>query len=345
MVVLIANLVLLAPPAAATAIDWGRLAPLPDPEGFAGSYAGVSHGALLVAGGANFPDKKPWENGTKVWTDAVYVLDAPEGRWKPAGRLPRPLGYGVSVSYQDSVILTGGSDARQHYADVYRMQWTQNQLVIQTAPPLPRAIANSCGALVGETLYVIGGQNHADDVPLETRVYSLKLSDAQAHWREEPPLPGGGRILAVAAAVGETLYVAGGAILTGGPDGKPKRIYRNDVYRLRSGPARRWERVADLPHPVVASPSPAPSDASGFYVLGGDDGSRVNFTPPEKHPGFTRSVLRYNHVSDHWEVIGDWPTPRVVNAAVFWADRWVIPTGEARPGVRSPEVWTFRFPR
>ena len=32
-------------------------------------------GAILVAGGANFPDKKPWEGGKKVWYDTVFVLE------------------------------------------------------------------------------------------------------------------------------------------------------------------------------------------------------------------------------------------------------------------------------
>src|SRR4051794_9202194 len=40
---------------------WTQLPSLPDPEGFASAFAGVSHDALLVAGGANFPDKRPWD--------------------------------------------------------------------------------------------------------------------------------------------------------------------------------------------------------------------------------------------------------------------------------------------
>src|SRR3954469_737650 len=83
---------------------WARLSRLPDKEGFAGAFAGVSGGALLVAGGANFPDKKPWEGGTKIWYDTVFVLDRPDGEWKVAGRLPRRLGYGVSVTHGDGVV-------------------------------------------------------------------------------------------------------------------------------------------------------------------------------------------------------------------------------------------------
>jgi solute:Na+ symporter, SSS family len=45
---------------------WERLPSLPDKEGFAGPFAGTSRGVLLVAGGANFPEKKPREGGKKV---------------------------------------------------------------------------------------------------------------------------------------------------------------------------------------------------------------------------------------------------------------------------------------
>ena len=48
---------------AAGAPGWTRLPSLPDPEGFASMFAGVSGGALLAAGGANFADKKPWDGG------------------------------------------------------------------------------------------------------------------------------------------------------------------------------------------------------------------------------------------------------------------------------------------
>src|SRR5690348_5467737 len=68
---------------------WERLASLPDREGFAGSFAGVSGGALLVAGGSNFPAAKPWEGGKKVWYDTVFLLERPEAtEWKVAGRSP-----------------------------------------------------------------------------------------------------------------------------------------------------------------------------------------------------------------------------------------------------------------
>ncbi|HCN76145.1 MAG TPA: galactose oxidase, partial [Verrucomicrobiales bacterium] len=85
-------------------ISWSPLPALPDAEGFAGSFAGVSGGALLVAGGANFPDAPPWRGGTKTWYDGIFALDRPDGAWRGAGRLPRPHGYGVSLSIPQRLV-------------------------------------------------------------------------------------------------------------------------------------------------------------------------------------------------------------------------------------------------
>jgi hypothetical protein len=62
-----------------------------------GRFADEDH----LAGGANFPEKLPWEGGTKVWHDTVFVLEKPDAAWKVAGKLPRPLGYGASLSTKD----------------------------------------------------------------------------------------------------------------------------------------------------------------------------------------------------------------------------------------------------
>src|SRR5262245_46889413 len=109
-------------------IRWSRLPPIPDREGFAYPFAGVSHGALIVAGGANFPDKRPWEGGTKRWYDMVFVLDRPDGEWKQVGKLPRPLGYGISITTVDGILCLGGSDPDRHYADCFQMQWTGDEV-------------------------------------------------------------------------------------------------------------------------------------------------------------------------------------------------------------------------
>ncbi|MBT5706631.1 MAG: galactose oxidase, partial [Verrucomicrobia bacterium] len=92
---------------------WSELTPLPDSHGFAGPFAGVSGGALIVAGGANFPDGPPIDGGAKVWHDNVFALSEASGEWRQVGELGRELGYGVSVTWKGQLIGIGGSDSQQ----------------------------------------------------------------------------------------------------------------------------------------------------------------------------------------------------------------------------------------
>lgn len=311
---------------------------LPDQEGFAGPFAGVSGGALVVGGGANFPDKKPWEGGKKVWYDGVFVLEKPDGEWKPAGKLPRPLGYGVSVTHGNGVVCVGGSDAERHYPDAFRLEWKGGKLTTTALPALPTPLANACGALVGDVLYVAGGQEKPDATSTTKAVYRLDLSVARPKWEEVEACPGGGRMLAVAAGFDGSFWVVGGVDLVAGKDGKAERRYLTDAYRYT--PGKGWKRVADVPRPVAAAPSPAPADAAGFYLLGGDDGTQVGVAP-DKHRGFGKTVLRYDTSTDKWVEAGEVAAPRVTVPCVRWGKEWVIPSGEVRPGVRSPEVSAF----
>ena len=324
-------------PAEAT-LEWRRLPSLPDPIGFAGPFAGVSGGALIVAGGANFPDKMPWDGGRKVWYDTAYVLDRTNGTWRGAGKLPSPLGYSVSVTTREGVICIGGSDAKQHVRGVFRLCWRAGELECQPLPPLPQPLANSCGAAVGNIIYVAGGISTPDATNTMKNFWALDLSKPGALWRELEVWPGPARMLSVAASVGGSFYVAGGTSLAPDASGNPVRTYLKDAYRFTPGEG--WKRVADMPNPVVAAPTPAPVVAKErFLVIGGDDGSLANFEPKSKHPGFPKRVLSYDTKHDLWSVIGEAPMSRATLPTAVWNGLAVLPSGEARPGVRSPEVW------
>lgn len=318
--------------------DWKRLPTLPDKEGFAGPFAGVSNGALIVAGGANFPDKKPWEGGKKVWYDTVFVLEKPDGEWKVAGKLPRPLGYGVCVTHGTGVVCVGGSDIDRHYADAFRLEWRAGKLATTKLPSLPKPLANACGALVGDTLYVAGGQEKPDSRVTLKLAWKIDLTAAEPTWKEIDAWPGSGRMLAIAASFDGAFWLIGGTDLVVGKEGKIERRYLTDAYRY--DPDNGWKRIADLPTPVVAAPSPAPTDNSGFAILGGDDGSQVGVAP-DKHQGFSKKAIRYDAKTKAWIEAGELSAPRVTVPCVRWAASWVVPGGETRPGVRSPEVWGF----
>ncbi|HMI60564.1 MAG TPA: hypothetical protein VK518_06640, partial [Puia sp.] len=170
--------------------SWSQAKPIPDADGFAGSYAGTSNGALIVAGGANFPgDKRPWTQGVKTWYDKVFVLERPDGEWKEVGRLPRPMGYGVSLSYKDGLVCLGGGDAKCNYADAFILKYAGGKVETVSLPSMPGPVINACGVITGDILYVAGGIATPAG-PTENSFWSLDLSASEKKWKVLPSVPG-----------------------------------------------------------------------------------------------------------------------------------------------------------
>ncbi|EDY18856.1 Kelch repeat-containing protein [Chthoniobacter flavus Ellin428] len=322
-------------------MEWDQLPPIPDHEGFAGPFAGVSGGALIVAGGANIQGDKWKEPFVKKWYDSIFVLDDPKANWRKAGKLPRPLGYGVSISTDDGLICLGGSDSKRHYASAFLLHMKGGALQRKTLPSLPMPCANACGALVGRTIYLAGGIETPQDTTALHKFWALDLDAQEPIWRELDPWPGPERMLAVAGALDGAFYLFSGTKLAADADGKPVREYLRDAYRYTS--EQGWKRLSDLPRAAVAAPSPVPTIGTKLLVITGDDGLNVTFQPVEKHPGFPRNALSYDSSTDTWTVLDTVPISRATVPTVLWHDRVVFLNGEARPRVRTPEVWSLRL--
>jgi N-acetylneuraminic acid mutarotase len=146
-------------------------------------------------------------------------------------------------------------------------------------------------------------------------------------------------MLAVAGSLDESFYLFSGVQLSGDNPGKPVRHYLKDAYRF--SPATGWSRIADLPRPAVAAPSPAIPRDGQLLVLSGDDGELVNFEPKSAHPGFPRDVLAYDPAADRWTKLGDSPLSRATAPVVLRSGSAVVVSGEARPGRRTLEVWAL----
>lgn len=313
-------------------LSWSPLPSLPDARGFAGSFAGVVNGTLMVAGGTHFIDKMPWEGGTKVWYDMVFGLEKPGGAWEVVGKLPKANGYGVSITTPQGWIILGGGNATEHFREVF---WVQKQAKL---PPLPKPCAFMCGCESDGVIYIAGGIETPTATSAMNTFWSLDLKKPDAQWQELPPCPGRPRILGCMAAVDGVVHLFSGAALHADKDGKPEREWLNDAWAYE--PATGWKKLPAMPRVAVAAPNPAPVIGSKIYILGGDDGVNVNFMPKEKHPGFPRSILVFDVKMQKWSEAGEVPFSLVTTNAVLWNGQIVVPGGEARPGVRSPQVWS-----
>jgi N-acetylneuraminic acid mutarotase len=329
---------------------WDTLPSLPDATGFAGSFAGVADDVLIVAGGSNFPGGgNPWNGGTKQWYDKIFVLEKPGADWKQAGALPFPLGYGVSVSTKQGLLLIGGSNPEGHYADVFLLHYRNGKMEIETFPSLPFALANSSGALAGDKVFIAGGLSTPSSSSSEQVFLSFDLKAKDKGWEQLPTWPGASRMLSVAAAYEDCFFLFSGTRLTEG-----KRIYLKDAYSYSD--KRGWKKLTDLPFPVVAAPSPAVrSGNNDLFVFGGDTGKDAEqaATLKETHPGFSDKIIRYNIKKDKWSVAGEIYTNQkndfiekpnnsiwapVTTPLVVWHDKIVLAGGEVRPATRTPNV-------
>jgi len=154
-------------------LEWKPLPDLPGGLGVAGPFAGTHNDALIIAGGANFPDGVPWrptaDGGTsaKVYYDTIHVVtkDGPDYSIAEAkAKLPQVLGYGVSISTTDGMLCIGGEwreDGVTHRsAKVFALSYASGQVTIhESYPPLPKGTTAAAGALIGKTIYIAGGNS------------------------------------------------------------------------------------------------------------------------------------------------------------------------------------------
>lgn len=364
---------------------WEKLPPLPPAEGqtnqpgVASPFVGVHHDALIVAGGANFPDKAPWEGGTKVWWRDLFVLENATGthpHWVTGQHfaLSRPLAYGFSVSTSAGVVCVGGADAERCYADAFLLAWDPAARTIRQTPlpPMPEPLAFMAGALIGDTLYVAGGQHVMKGAVPSSAFYALDLSKRDAaKWSVLPTWPGPPRIVPVAAAQhapsGDEFFLFSGRV----PQAGRATEILTDAYAF-DPKTKTWRTLPKIGGGAGTSVMAGTAAAWGreeVLVFGGDRGDLFRESEEHdlavetlkkqpgdhaaeiaahleakkkiyaSHPGFGREVFAFNTRTNHWHEVAraSLPLP-VTTIAVKTGDAILIPSGEVRPGVRTTTV-------
>ncbi len=330
-----------APASAPAAPGWTRHADFPLPPGMAGILAGTHAGAVLAAGGANFPDKMPWDGGKKHYYDEIFVLPAGARAWQAAGRLPEKRGYAAMVSLPAGVLAIGGESADAPTAEVWWLRVLDGKVTVTPAPSLPEPRTCAAAVVSGGKIYVAGGYAPG---PLRASTADFLVFDparAAEGWRRLPTWPGPTRGQAVMAALDDAVYLISGLEMQAGADGKPAPRYLADAYRFRQGA---WEKLPDPPWSAIAAPSPAPVTASPagglIHVLGGVDSRRVGKVPRDTRVPDHR--LDFDVARHTWiERTDRWPASVVTAPAFQLGSAWWIVSGEIMAGVRTPQVWSW----
>ncbi|QGJ70968.1 SSS sodium solute transporter [Planctomycetales bacterium 10988] len=326
-------------------LDWEQLPALPNELGVAGPFVGVHHGALLVAGGANF-QKPVWESD-KEWHKEIYVLNKTETgyKWQSGGQLPRPIAYGAAVSTPEGIICLGGNDSEQTFQEAFLLQWNpiNSRVEVSDFPALPQPCAYGQAVLVGTRIYLAGGQSGSNLQSAMKNFWTIDLSQsedpARFVWRELPPWPGPARAFNITAqqhnGYEDCIYV-----ISGRHEDDSEIRFLKDVWEFNPK-TNFWKKRADAPRCVMAGTGIGLGQ-SHLFIFGGADGSLFAKADDlkDEHPGFPKEALAFHTITNTWTTAGTMPINQVTTIPVKWEDKVILASGEIRPRVRTPQVWS-----
>ncbi|KIT15027.1 kelch repeat-containing protein [Jannaschia aquimarina] len=345
--------------------NWTPMPSLPEMGALAqigrsGLCAGTSDGALLFAGGANFPEptKTASRGGAKTYYDDVLILRGQD--WIVAeGTIPVRADSFLSVQDGDRVVCIGGqgyrsgADKREDLAAAFSMRLEDGALLIEDLPDLPAASVLGAGGIAEGRLIATAGMG----------VYALDLVAPDDGWSEIAQIPGPKRSVYGGTTADGMLWIVGGRNKTGDEWSHYAETHALD---LATGT---WRRAADFPVPAGFV---TVLDAGGgkLAAIGGVDADyflriQSQVIPRNKeekgsdawtalndqvtwlfdhHPGFMTQLFEYDIAADAWTQIGWHPGPAPINRApVPFEGGWVLAGGEVSAGKRTPHVWKLEL--
>jgi len=355
-------------------IGWTVAAKLPSADGspslgFAGPINGIQNDVLIVAGGANFPGKMPWEGGAKYYSKEIHILQRAAGQfhWNINNRseLPEAIAYCGNTVTELGLVYAGGENEKGLSSKAYLLNWNVmlNKVEIKHLPDLPSAMTNLALTHIGNVVYAVGGDEKSTS---SNAFLSLDLEDNAAEWTPLPNLP-----VALANAVVVTQKEHGNTniYVIGGRTKKPSGIseLHNTVYSYHPK-SRVWKscsRISDGRQAINYSAGAGIAVGKNqILLLGGDNGhtfhqietyiSQISKSDSKEekekltaeknalsiyHKGFYKGMLLYNTETNKWMKIGELPFPaQVTTTARMWEGKIVLSNGEIKPGVRTPNI-------
>ena len=363
---------------------WEEIASIPPASGedfqhgLASPFAGFSNGAIIVAGGCNFPDAPVYEGGIKKYYQDIFVLDEKNKEWEISTKFPYPVAYGASVTTDKGIVCIGGNNLNQSFSRVHLLTWDseKKEIDIREWPALPYRMTNMAAALVDDKIFVAGGK--ADD-QLANKFLSLDLSKIDTEefrWVELDDFPGPARLQPVGVGQNSAeeahFYLFSGSSFPEG-DENPSITTDGLEYNPKT---KSWSKISDI-NPKngklysLHGGSGIPIGAHHILFVGGvdreifynawvlerqyanavksGDSTHIKELGREKYDYFTHSpewykfnkdVLVYHTITDTWTKIDDYPYPGPAGAPmVKTKNYWYVINGETMPGVRSPKVY------
>lgn len=349
-----------------------ELPPLPPIEsevkslGYAGMYGGKVGDLILAMGGANFPNGMPWDGGSKVWSDDIFILN--DGKWKVSETmLPIPLAYGASISLNSGILCIGGNNKAGVSDKVFLVQIDSQTEHIKFVdyPPLPIPLANLSAVKDGDYIYVTGGN---DDNKSYTTFFRLNLS-TKLKWEKLEDMPGSGRsyhsTVVQQTGYSKKLYVFSGRSI------RDQRYATSplllDTYVAYDLNEQSWDSPKSIcvngKSKVLMASGAVPIGSMAVLLFGGDTGElftklqdldhkltktldtnqiqnlkKQQTNLLKTHPGFSDYVYSFNTVTGSFSIYDS--IKQLPVTSLLFQDRGLtyLISGEVAPGVRTAEV-------
>ena len=302
--------------------------------GVSAPFCGTIGETLVVAGGANFPDKPLVEGGSKKVYDDIWTFKG--GQWTLAGHLPEPVAYGATFAVPDGLVLVGGTVDGAPSDKVYLLTLEDGKASLRKLPSLPNCVAEAGAASCEDRLYLVGGIG-------SEYIYSCHTGEYIWEQVTKLPIP---LIQPLAFAAPSSLF------FWGGYDPVTLRAL-SDGWHLSGG---RLEPVAGVPDggTFVGSTGVVLPDGR-FAVIGGVNreifSRALHNTDEERADYFSKEPSEYHFRSDiyafsaetmSWQLIATAPECALAGAGVAVVDGDVMVVGgEIKPGVRTPRIFSM----
>jgi len=307
--------------------QWENIPAIPDAQGLEGSFCGVANDALIVAGGSSVTKD---QNGNVIrnWHDDIFVLTRGSDKWLSGGKIPNPLSHGTSITTDYGLVCLGGSDLQKAYKTVFLLQWCDGQIKTIQLPDMPETRTHAAGALLGDTIYVLGGQTEPTIDTVTKTTWKLELVKDEwdrLSWQEVESWPGPPRTDAMAAAQDGNLY------LFGGYTGYPELESLDDAYsyNVKDG----WKRIADISSGGLYAASAIKYGDSHIFVFGGME----NFAT------LSKDILAYHTITNTWIKANTMPAPLAWTGVAQWLSQIIIFNGETDSGTTSNNCYSIEL--
>jgi sialate O-acetylesterase len=310
-------------------------------KGVSAPFCGVVGDALVVAGGANFPDKSLLDGGAKrVYAD---IWSQADGEWVHAGVLPDSTAYGATFAVDGALVLAGGNVCGTTTDKVYELTLRDRAAVLRALPPLPVPMEQCGWTRDGDRLYLVGGVG-------TTGVYACTVGEYV--WTKLADLPEP-LVQPVAFASGGSLYVWGGF--------NTETLEVSDKGLVISSEVEKslWREAPSIPDGgtfVGATGATLPDGR--LVVVGGVNRAifarALHNTPEDRIPylskepaeyQFRQAVYAFDPAAGAWTLLGSDPACALAGpgVAVRPAGGLYVAGGELKPGVRSPRIFSLAW--